>query len=192
MEEISLMDLVSLPSAVSGDNVTSSLKYRPNGPPGLPVYGLNTIDFYLVHIAAICSLTISILFSFGVLGYLFCPCQCKDFQPNIGQRLVIYLAICDLGWSTSHMMDHTYMFITKDHPPSLFCQTAAFFMGQFVVAQAIIVSFTALNAFILLVKERRLSLGSHDWKLLSVAFIVPFSITMVPAVLGYLGPSGAW
>lgn len=36
---------------------------------------------------------------------------------NVGERLVVYLAVCDLFFSISHSLDHAYMMATKINPP---------------------------------------------------------------------------
>lgn len=39
------------------------------------------------------------------------------FAWNVGERLVVYLAVCDLFLGTSHTLDHSYMMATKNNPP---------------------------------------------------------------------------
>lgn len=36
---------------------------------------------------------------------------------NIGERMVVYLAVCDLLFSISHVIDHAYIVAVHDHPP---------------------------------------------------------------------------
>ena len=112
----------------------------------VPVFGLPGKWFYIIHITGITSLSISILFSSGVLLYLLCPCRCDVWKRKIGERLVIYLAVCDLLWSISHELDHASMTALLDHPPDIACIIFAFLLAEFVLGQAIIVTFTAFNA----------------------------------------------
>ena len=158
----------------------------------VPVYGYPGSIFYVIHIGGFVSLSISILFSSGVLIYLLCPCRCDIWGRKIGERLVIYLAICDLGWSISHELDHAFMMALLDHPPDTACTIFGFLLAEFIFAQAILTTFTAFNAFVLVVKEVRLNLGRCDWRVLSMAFGVPCVLNSIAAFFGYLGPSGAW
>jgi hypothetical protein len=36
---------------------------------------------------------------------------------NVGERLVVYLAICDICYGISHTIDHTYVVFTKSNAP---------------------------------------------------------------------------
>ena len=84
----------------------------------------------------------------------------KNFYTRpIGERLVIYLAICNLLYSCSHIIDHSYMFAVRGNPPYDACAAFAFFLNEFVIAQALVVTFTAVNAFVMVVKEKKIPLG---------------------------------
>ena len=159
---------------------------------GLPVTGYPGPIFYMLHITGISSLTISIFFSMGVMLKLLFACKCDIWRQGIGERLVIYLAICDLGWSISHEMDHIYMIVTHDHPPDKLCAGFAFMLLWWICAQAIIVTFTAFNAFILVVKEEHLNLGRFDWRLTVPSLLISFLLALIPALFNILGPTGAW
>lgn len=157
----------------------------------LPLFGFPGYQFYLIHYTAIVSLVISILVSGSVVLYL----QCRGVNlslKTIGERLTLYLAVCDLCYSISHVLDHTYMTVAKDHPPDDICVTFSFFLAEFILAQSLLVSFTAINAFLLVVKEIKLSLGRYDWRLLVGAFGVPALGMAACAGLRLIGPSGAW
>jgi hypothetical protein len=78
----------------------------------LPVYGLPGYRFLLIHVTALVSLVTSILVSSSVLLYLNRPIKSFYSRP-IGDRLVVYLALCDLLFSISHVMDHSFMVAIK-------------------------------------------------------------------------------
>ena len=79
---------------------TSNITEKPDeGAPVLPVFGLPGKTFYIIHISAITSLSISIVVSSGVLYYLFVKTKGSFWKRHLGERLVVYLAICDLGFS---------------------------------------------------------------------------------------------
>ena len=63
---------------------------------------------------------------------------------------------------------------------------------MFSLAQTLVVLFTAVNAFMMIVLEYKLNIGKYDWKLLLFTFGTPV-VTGVAAIgMGILGPSGAW
>lgn len=157
----------------------------------LPVIGVNDYGFDLIHITAIISLAISILVSACVVLYLLTTGVSLK-KKTVGERLAIHLATCDLLYSISHMLDHAYMAAVRGHPPDSVCVPFAYFLAEFILAQAFLISFTAINAFILVVKEKRMNLGTFDWKLLAGAYGIPAIGMTIWAALGWLGPSGAW
>lgn len=171
-------------------NFTQGVELMPRAT--VPVYGLPGNMFYALHITGCVSITISILFSSGVLIYLLCPYQYNIWQRKIGERLVIYLATCDLLWSISHLLDHAYMLALNDHPPRLQCTIFGFLLAMFSMCQAVIITFTGFSAFILVVKEIHINLGRHDWRLLALALGFPLVMACVPLYFNLLGPSGAW
>ena len=63
---------------------------------------------------------------------------------------------------------------------------------EFILAQTLVVLFTAVNAFMMIVRDRKINIGTHDWKLLLFVFGTPIVTGVVGIAVGYLGPSGAW
>ena len=111
---------------------------------------------------------------------------------NVGERLVVYLAICDFGMSTSHILDHAYMYHVRGHPPDVACTVMALFLQEFIFSQWIVVLFTAVSACVLVVLDKKLELGRWDYRLLLSAFGGPFAIGVIGANFNLLGQSGAW
>ena len=62
----------------------------------------------------------------------------------------------------------------------------------FIMVQALVVMFTAFNAFYMVVREKKIHLGKNDWKLILVVTTIPFIIGIVGVIVPYLGPSGPW
>ena len=62
----------------------------------------------------------------------------------------------------------------------------------FVMAQALVVMFTAFNAFYMVVRERKIDLDRYDWKLLSIAIVLPAIVGVTGAGVPFLGQAGAW
>ena len=170
--------------------VTSSS--TPSTTPGLPVYGYPGPLFWALHMCGFISIAISVCFSSGILTNLFfCPPK-NPFKRPIGERCVIYLALCDLGFGISHIMDHAAMVHRRDHPPDMDCAAYGFLLGEFIFAQSLVVCFTGANAFLLVVKETKVKLGIYDWKLLLFVFGVPLALFAPLAAFGHTGPGGAW
>ena len=111
---------------------------------------------------------------------------------TIGERLVVYLACCDLCMSVSHMLDHIYIYSSKSQPPDVACTVLAFFLQEFIFAQWIVVLFTAVSACLLVVFNRKLNLGRCDYRLLVVALGGPLVLGIVGANVHFIGQSGAW
>lgn len=157
------------------------------------VFGLPGNNFYYLHGTAIFSLSVSILVSSGVLVYLLFF-NSKTTLPNrpIGERLVVYLAIYDLCFSITHELDHGYMLAVLDNPPDALCILFGFLLQTFIMAQALLVLFTSLNAMVMVVMERKLKLGYRDWKLFAVTIGVPVAIGVCGAAVPFLGPTGSW
>ena len=159
---------------------------------GLAVYGLPGFRFYLIHITGLTSLSTSLTTSTSVLIYLL-GCNRKPVAGRpIGERLVIYLACFDTMYSICHIMDHSYMMAVTGHPPDSACVYFAFNLNQFVIGQALIVIFTSVNAFVMVVKERKINLGKYDWKLISYALGIPFVVGILGVSTGHFGPTGMW
>ena len=59
---------------------------------------------------------------------------------------------------------------------------------MFLLAQMMLVLFISVNSFMMVVKEKRLSIGTRDWKLLVVSFGVPTVLAVVLNALDFIGP----
>ena len=158
---------------------------------GLPVFGYPGIDFYLIHVTADVAITISIIASLSVLGYM--TLQKKNFWKRpLSERLVAYIAIGDFLFSSSHAIDHTAMLVLKDHPDDDSCIAMAFFLMWFYIGQSFFVIFTAMNAAAMVIWQKKVNLGMYDWKLLSFAVVFPGVCSIIGAATRTIGPSGAW
>ena len=166
----------------------------------LPVLGIvngePTPIFYIIHIVAISSCSISSIFSAGVIIFLFISERRSAgrsfFRWTIGERLVIYLAMFDLGQNVCHSSDHAYYFTTRQHPPKAVCQFFSFVMMQNILGQGLIVLFTATSALGLVIFQKKIKLGRYDWKLAACVVVLPLIYDICGLVYNYLGTSGAW
>jgi len=111
---------------------------------------------------------------------------------NVGERLVVYMGVCDLCQGVTHLLDHAYIFHAKENPPDHLCALFALFLHTFVFCQWFMVATTAVGACSLIVFGRKMSLGRFDWRLFVFAFGIPTSISATAFSFGLLGASGAW
>ena len=159
----------------------------------LPVIGLGTSYFYTIHFTALSTQVISIAFSVGVILYQFITRKGTPFfRRTIGERLTFYLAVCDIGFTSMHSIDHIYMVAILGHPPDGWCTLFGFLIIIFMISQGIVVFLVASLAFLMVVRGNRPKFGKYDWKLLASAYGVPIIISSIMAGLKWLGPSGAW
>lgn len=150
-------------------------------------------EFMVVHSVASASLIISIVVSAGTLLYIFHTSKDQTFwKKRLCDRLVVYLAVCDLLFSISHLGEHSIALATGELPPGALCTMFGFFLGIFAGTQSVIVILTAVSAFCLMVRERGLSFGRYDWRLLLTAVGFPLSVGIVVAALDMYGRSEAW
>ena len=179
-------------TAVGGQNEGSSVGGSASpAHGGLPVFGYPGAQFWLIHITADVSIGISITASLSVLAYM--AMQKKNFWKRpLSERLVAYIAMGDFLFSSSHAIDHTALMILRDHPDDVSCIAMAFLLVWFFIGQSLIVVFTAVNAAVMVILQKRLNLGRYDWKLLGFALGVPLLIGILTAATRVLGPSGAW
>ena len=158
---------------------------------------LDNQTFDTVHIIGIVSCTISVIASASILVYLFCyeartNTKKKFYRWTTGERLVVYLAIFDLCFSSSHGIDHTYIYFTRKIPGLVLCHLFAFIVKSFVLGQWLTVLFIAVNAFVLTVFHIKLDFGRFDWKLLVSVVGIPITFCTFGIIFNYLGPRKAW
>ena len=153
--------------------------------------------FDLIHITALISLSVSFICCVIVLALIIVrDAKVRSvqafFKRPIGDRLVVYLAISILLFNASHIMDHAYMLATRAFPPDAACAAFGFLLNEFVMAQSLIVMFTSINAFMMVVKETKVPLRKYDWNLLVIAFGAPLVLGVILASTEHFGPTGAW
>ena len=89
-------------------------------------------------------------------------------------------------------MDHGYLVATKQHPPDALCRLFAVMLMTFILAQSIIVTFTAANCFYMVIMEKRFKLGAYDLRLILPAVGVPLVLSIAAAIPGLFGPGPSW
>ncbi|XP_052701482.1 uncharacterized protein LOC128178388 [Crassostrea angulata] len=160
----------------------------------IPVAGLGTPAFYVIHSMAITCILISLFSAIAVIFVSFRTKSAKTFFKSWSkcERFVVYLAFYDGLFNMVHFMDHFHMAVVKDHVhPIELCEYYGFIVFMFISAQMLLVSLIAINAFVLMKFSKNLDLGKYDWKLLLLTFGFPFVECLIVTVVGKIGPTGA-
>ncbi|XP_074644853.1 uncharacterized protein LOC141901484 [Tubulanus polymorphus] len=149
--------------------------------------------FVTIHTIAVSCLSISIIVSTTVIAVLFTEQPaCNLRKKQRVERFVIYLQFCDLLFNISHLSDHIYIFAARAYPPKTLCLVFAFFLQQFVVGTPLMTMTIALNTFLMVVMDKKLSFGVYDWRLWLVPMGLPFIMGIIGVSVPYYGPSGSW
>jgi len=118
----------------------------------LPLLGMDNGQSIYFHIVALVLISFSILGAVAVIIKSFKGSHYKTFSkwPK-SERLVIYMAFCDFGFSSTHSLDHLQILITRVHVyPEELCKFYAFVVLVFGLAQAFLVAIVAVNVFVLI------------------------------------------
>ena len=105
---------------------------------------------------------------------------------------MVYLAIFDLCFSSSHGIDHVYIYFTRDIPGFHLCLFFAFVVKSSILGQWLTVLFIAVNASMLTVFHIKLDMGRFDCKLLLSVVGIPTTFCLFGVIFNYLGSSQAW
>lgn len=159
----------------------------------LPVYGLGSGRFYLLHLTALSIILCSLVCAIIVLCWSFRGNRSQFFLWPIGERLAVYMAFCDGLFNVSHSLDHIHYVLQKDHVrPAALCVFYGIILQEFITAQVLLVNMASINAFVMVYRRRSLNFASYDHRLLIYVFGVPLVLAVVLAATGQLGPSGAF
>ncbi|XP_074645818.1 uncharacterized protein LOC141902076 [Tubulanus polymorphus] len=149
--------------------------------------------FVTIHTIAVSCLSISIIVSTVVIAVLFTEQPaCNLRKKKRVERFVIYLQFCDLLFNVSHLSDHIYIFAHQAYPTKTLCLVFAFLLNQFVVGTPLMTMAIALNTFLMVVMDKKLSFGVYDWRLWLVPMGLPFIFGIIGVSVPYYGPSGSW
>lgn len=109
------------------------------------------------------------------------------------ERLIFYMAIMDGIYGINFTYDRSYSIITGgDFPPEAICTTIGFFGFYTACMQNLLVMLAAINAFIMVVEEKKLWLGKYDFRLFVFVFIIPLLLSLHFAYFGFFGKDGFW
>ncbi|KAK3093865.1 hypothetical protein FSP39_021221 [Pinctada imbricata] len=183
----------TMTNSTQTNNISISVKELKSGY-DLPVYGLDSGQFYAIHIVAIACIFTSLGCAITVIVFSFVSNKSLSFfRWTKSERFAVYLAICDGLFNLCHSMDHLQIVITRNHVyPVELCRFYGFMLAEFVSAQNILVFIIAINAFLLIYFQKNLEFGQNDWRLLLCTFGIPFVAAVCAAAFGFFGPSGAF
>ena len=150
-------------------------------------YGLPGYRFLLIHIAAIVCMAASLVASSFVI-HRTRKKKLKLSENPIAVRLAFYLAICDIGFYSNHIVDHTYILFTKRHYPFAICFATGFVIYIFGIAQSFLVLLTSVVSVIRSVFGKTVNWGNYDWKMLAIVFGSTTLLSVLGACFQVFGP----
>ncbi|XP_069117976.1 uncharacterized protein [Argopecten irradians] len=158
-----------------------------------PPLGLDTGQFYTIHVAALLSMTMSFVCASIVIGYSLRDRKSKSFfERTKSERFVVYMGICDATFNVIHAAEHIQMVVTRNHVhPIQICRLHALMSMELGFAQVFLVLFIAVNIFTLMFLHKNISFGKYDWKLLLTVVLCPFLIGVSSLLANIIGPNGA-
>ena len=78
------------------------------------------------------------------------------------------------------------------HTCAIMCAVIGFMLQEFQMCQNLILLFTVVNAFMLVMKNKEIPTGAYDWRLLVISSGAPALFGSILEALGLLGPGDAW
>ena len=162
----------------------------------LPVQGLLTEDFEVIHVTAIGCLVGSLLCAIATIVLTLAANQWRIsafYAWTTGDRVLIYMAVFDGFFNLTHMMDHGLYLAQRDHVrPRQLCAFFGFALSVLVIAQNVLVCFLALEACLMVFRLRPPNFGCRDWRPLAASIVPGLIFSGVAWALDKLGPSGAF
>lgn len=178
---------------VKANNVNNTQQVLRGDGYDIPLYGFDNGTFYTIHIPAIVCIVLSFTCAVTAIVLSFRRNGVRSFFRTWSRsdRFVVYLALCDGLFNIAHFTDHMHIVIVKEMvKPKQLCEFYGFNLVVFITAQYLMVNIIAINAFILIYFDKKLTFGRYDWKLLAWIFGCPFVGAVIAVFLGQLGPNG--
>ncbi|KAJ3091431.1 hypothetical protein HK102_000599 [Quaeritorhiza haematococci] len=98
----------------------------------------------------------------------------------------------DLDFAVVHavaiifLTDHIYVSSTRGQPEEHFCTFLGVALGQFIFAQYIIMLLLSVGIYVTVFMNRPLYYGKKDWILIACMILMPLSIIILGAILGWV------
>ncbi|WAR16845.1 hypothetical protein MAR_031439 [Mya arenaria] len=157
----------------------------------VPLVGLDNGMFYFIQIPAVVCLVMSFICALSTIISSFWSHPAGEFYARWtrGERLVVYMSICDLLSSISLLVNHLQVLITKMHArPKGLCAFFGVITTEFMLAQILMVNVVAINIFAMMFFNTKISFGKFDSGILVWSFGVPFIGALIAALLEQFGP----
>ena len=173
--------------------MTNSSENLPQNGYDIPVYGLHTYRFYVLHISAIVCMTISLGCAMVALVMSFRRHRGQPFFSwTTCDRFIIYEAVFDGPLILPRGADHMQVLITEDHAhPKTLCQFYGFMTAATATSQHIFVGIIAINIFAMMYFRKKLEFGKYDWMLFLTIYGIPAAGGVAAWSFGSIGPNGA-
>ncbi|XP_060067601.1 uncharacterized protein LOC132547817 [Ylistrum balloti] len=160
----------------------------------IEMVGTDGWSFRLLHSLAITCLGLSI---FSALYVIIASTMDRGlrrfFTWTKSDRFVFYMACTEIVVDTTHLLDHSQIFITQDHVrPEMLCEAYGFIMNSLVMTQILTVNIIAITVFHIIYLHKDIEYGSSDWKMFLWIFGMPLTSSVVFAATGQFGTNGTF
>ena len=151
--------------------------------------------YQIVHVAAALALALSILASLlNIYSILWARRKTDGPIRNrkLVERIILYMALSDFGYAACHISNHLHLLLSRDRPTHNECVFYGAIVALLACAEACLVGMMSLNALLLTVYRRVLTLGPYDCGLF--VFLVVGSSAVLVAGIEYdgFGQDVAW
>ncbi|KAG9286625.1 hypothetical protein G9A89_005393 [Geosiphon pyriformis] len=153
------------------------------------VRGQDYLQFLMIIIGGLCATSISQSSNFYMLYRIVGR---NGWYNSWNQRFPFYLAAQDTFLSLNMLTEWIEILSTQHFPSRLVCQLQGGFLNFAIAWNVMLVTCTALTAYIKIYEERQVNFGRWDWKFHFVCLIVP-SVGVGVGVLSHaFGTSTYW
>ena len=108
------------------------------------------------------------------------------------ERIIFYMALSDLTYSSCRIVDFIYNIVLSDFPPNSFCAPVGAMVTSLVFTQSLLVVMACLNALLKTVYGRVLSFGRYDYGLFILLIGGTITVIASGAPFGAFGRDKAW
>lgn len=144
-----------------------------------------------IHYVAFISQWVSIPGSVFIIFYIV-KHRNIIWRKNPGHRFPLYISVADVGFTTTHFIDHVIVLSTGKYPPHSACQFFAWIFHFMSFSTVMTVMCVSLYCCYTVVYLKRPDLGRYDWKLIAFSFGIPFLFSLVPFTTRSYGHDAAW
>ena len=140
--------------------------------------------FYLIHIMAIVSLTLS----FFASAYIIWRCLFIDKRySKIGHRFPIYLSAFDLILSITHSLDHWIIMFSQHFPQASLSAALGACLHLFLGSPALVVSVISVSLYLNMFHQWKINFGRYDFALFSICVGLPLIQVIIGLQFGAFG-----